>query len=137
MTSDYKCYQILTYEAYCTSFTTYHPVFLVGAIPCDVRYSYLSTLLVIVCLFTLDGRKDNKRISFILILSGTKHIILHTHQLNPQHLRSQEQITCTRWNRTTGPLSPYRFEACTHHQAGSCTHPFWAGRGEFREETNR
>ncbi len=30
--------------------------------------------------------------------------------------------TCARWNRTTGPLSPYRFEACTHHQAGSCTH---------------
>ncbi len=32
-------------------------------------------------------------------------------------------LTCARWNRTTGPLSPYRFEACTHHQAGSCT-PF-------------
>jgi len=27
-----------------------------------------------------------------------------------------------RWNRTTEPLvSPYRYEACTHHQAGSCT----------------
>ena len=33
-----------------------------------------------------------------------------------------QYITCARWNRTTGPLSPYRFEACTHHQAGSCTH---------------
>jgi hypothetical protein len=28
---------------------------------------------------------------------------------------------CARWNRTTGPLGPYRFEACTHHRAGSCT----------------
>ena len=31
------------------------------------------------------------------------------------------RIPCARWNRTTGPLSPYRFEACTHYQARSCT----------------
>eukprot|EP00979_Chaetoceros_neogracilis_P009681 scaffold2192_cov268-Chaetoceros_neogracile.AAC.83 len=32
-------------------------------------------------------------------------------------------LTCARLNRTTGPLSPHRFEACAHHQTGSCT-PF-------------
>ena len=30
--------------------------------------------------------------------------------------------TCARLNRTTGPPSPHRFEACTQHQPGSCTH---------------
>ena len=31
-------------------------------------------------------------------------------------------ITCARLNRTTTPLGVPRFEALTHHQAGSCTH---------------
>ena len=51
----------------------------------------------------------------------------------PQHwstsIISQQRVrypsTCARWNWTTGPLSPPRFEALTHHQAGSCTHVVW------------
>ena len=39
--------------------------------------------------------------------------------------------SCARWNRITRPLSLYRFEACTHHQAGSCTQKkFW---GSFKK----
>ena len=30
--------------------------------------------------------------------------------------------TCARWGRTTGPLSPYRFEACNRNRPMSCTH---------------
>ena len=30
-------------------------------------------------------------------------------------------ILCARWNLSTGPLSPYRSEACTPYQARSCT----------------
>jgi len=30
-------------------------------------------------------------------------------------------LAYARWNQTTGQPSPNRFEACTHHQAGSCT----------------
>ena len=36
--------------------------------------------------------------------------------------------TCARLNRTTTPLSVPRFEALTHHQAGSCTHPWHVGK---------
>ncbi len=44
---------------------------------------------------------------------------------------------CARWNQTTGPLGPYRFEACTHHLVGLCTQNkiCFIGGGEFREET--
>eukprot|EP00979_Chaetoceros_neogracilis_P009682 scaffold2192_cov268-Chaetoceros_neogracile.AAC.84 len=45
-------------------------------------------------------------------------------------------ITCARLNRTTGPLSPHRFEACAHHQTGSCT-PFQKERIVSIEITNR
>ena len=52
---------------------------------------------------------------------------------NPKHLCPSIRYTCARWNWTTSPLRLYRFEAGTHHQAGSCTQKdsFWCVGGSF------
>ena len=71
----------------------------------------------------LQSRQRNKRIHQLSqALSNTylDHSILMGYNANLSHETSTKR-TCARWNRTTGPPGPPRFEALTHHQAGSCT----------------
>ena len=63
------------------------------------------------------------------VYSSNNHIMneqIHVTVKGSCMYRDDGHVTNARLNQTTGPLSPMRFEASAHHQAGSCTQCiFW------------
>jgi hypothetical protein len=69
-------------------------------------------------------RENRHLLQILLIYVTIKRTLSWTLSLMNWSLRNSSGLlicTCARLNRTTGPLSPHRFEACAHHQTGSCT----------------
>ena len=64
----------------------------------------------------------------MFLITSHYQVVRTTSSILPTKIEyfKNQKSTCARLNRTTGPLSPHRFEACAHHQTGSCTPSFKA-----------